>query len=41
MPVIGALDRPYRVEMQFEGELRISGELKGFRMTPMEEEPPG
>ena len=40
MPVIHALDRPYRVEMQFEGELRISGELKGFRMTPVEE-PPG
>ncbi len=39
MPVIHALDRPYRVEMQFEGELRISGELKGFRMTPVEEPP--
>jgi hypothetical protein len=39
MPVIHALDRPYRVEMQFEGELRISGELKGFRMTPAEEPP--
>jgi hypothetical protein len=40
IPVIQALDRPYRIEMQFEGELRISGELKGFRMTPAEE-PPG
>jgi hypothetical protein len=39
MPVVHGLDKPYRVEMRFEGELRISGELKGFRMTPSDEGP--
>jgi hypothetical protein len=37
IPVIHALDRPYRVEIELEGELKISGELKGFSLTPADE----
>ena len=37
IPVIHALDRPYRVEIQLEGDLKISGELKGFSLTPTDE----
>lgn len=37
IPVIHALDRPYRVEIQLEGDLKISGELKGFSLTPADE----
>jgi sporulation protein YlmC with PRC-barrel domain len=36
VPVIHGLDRPYRIEIQLEGDLRISGELKDFRLTPSE-----
>ena len=38
IPVIHALDKPYRIEIQLEGDLRISGELKGFSMTPRDED---
>lgn len=34
IPIIHALDQPYRIEVQLEGELRISGELKGFSIKP-------
>ncbi len=34
IPVIHALDQPYRVEIQLTGELSISGELRGFKMVP-------
>ncbi len=37
IPVIHALDRPYRVEIQLEGDLKISGELKGFSLTPTDD----
>ena len=37
IPVIHSLDRPYRVEIQLEGDLKISGELKGFSLTPADE----
>ena len=34
IPVIHALDRPQRVEIELAGELRISGELKAFSLKP-------
>jgi hypothetical protein len=37
IPVIHAIERPYRVEIQLEGELKLSGELKGFSMIPSDE----
>ena len=40
IPVIHALDRPQRVEIELSGELRISGELKGFSLKPVTPDPP-
>ncbi len=39
IPIIHALDQPYRIEVQLEGELRISGELKGFSIKPSRPDP--
>jgi hypothetical protein len=39
IPVIHALDRPQRVEIELAGELRISGELKGFSLKPVTPDP--
>ncbi len=41
IPIIHALDQPYRIEVQLEGELRISGELKGFSIKPSRPAPAG
>lgn len=38
VPGIDGLDRPYRVEIQLRGEVQISGELSGLRITPIEDD---
>lgn len=38
IPTIDGLDRPYRVEIQLQGDVRISGELSGLRITPIEDD---
>ena len=42
IPLIHGLDRPYRVEIALEGEIRVSGELKSFSILPTDtpEQPP-
>lgn len=39
-PVIRGLDRPQRIEMELEGGLRITGRLKSFKLTPIEDDGP-
>ena len=39
VPVIQALDRPQRVEIELTGGIKISGELTGFSLTPVDEDP--
>jgi sporulation protein YlmC with PRC-barrel domain len=41
IPSVDGLDRPYRVEIQLRGEVRISGELSGLRLTPIDDDQPG
>jgi hypothetical protein len=36
--MIGGIDGPYRVEIELAGGLRLSGELRGFRLTPLDGE---
>jgi hypothetical protein len=38
LPVIGELDRAYRVEIRFRGEISVSGELGGLSVTPVDEQ---
>jgi hypothetical protein len=40
LPVIGELDRAYRVEIRFRGEISVSGELGGLSVTPIDEQRP-
>ncbi len=41
IPVIHGLDQPQRIEIELSGDLRISGELKGFSLKPMDPPPSG
>jgi hypothetical protein len=42
IPLIHGLDQPYRVEIALEGELRVSGVLKGLSIQPaVQPEQPG
>ncbi len=41
IPVIHGLDQPQRIEIELSGDLRISGELKGFSLKPMDPPSPG
>ncbi len=39
LPLLGELDRPYRVEVRFKGEISVSGELSGLSIAPLDDEP--
>ena len=36
LPLIGDLDRPYRVEIRFRGEISVTGELGELSIQPTE-----
>ena len=38
IPNVDELEQPYRVEIRLRGEVRISGELSGLRITPVEDD---
>ena len=38
LPIVHGLDGPYRIELELEGGLRISGELRSLRILPLDEQ---